>query len=78
MSEFVLDSALVLWEKNLKDTGFIVERGFNKLILPFVKMIEKREWYLLGEHKALGFVALDKEFYASMVGVRGKIVYVKE
>ena len=38
-------------------------------------MIEKRGWHLLGEHKALGFMALVKEFYANMVG--GKTVYVK-
>ena len=77
MSEFVSDSALVLWEKNLKDRGFIVKRGFNKLISPFVEMIEKRGWHLLSEHKAPSFVALVKEFYANMVGVRGKTMYVK-
>ena len=60
----------------MKDRGFIVERGFNKLISPFVEMIEKRGWHLLSEHKAPGFVALVKEFYANMVGVRGKTVYV--
>ena len=40
-------------------------------------MIEKRGWQLLGEHKALGLVALVKEFYANMVGVRGKTVCVR-
>ena len=40
-------------------------------------MIEKREWKLLGEHKAPGFVSLVKEFYANMVEVRAKTVCVK-
>ena len=47
MSEFVSDSVFVSWEKNLKEKDFIVERGFNKLILPFIKVIEKRGWPLL-------------------------------
>ena len=64
-------------EKSLKDRGFIVKRGFNKLISPFIEMLEKRGWQLLGEHKAPGFVALVKEFYANMVGVKGKKVYVR-
>ena len=41
--DFVSDKAFVLWEKNLKDRGFIVKRGFNKFISPFIEMIEKRE-----------------------------------
>ena len=40
--DFVSDKAFDLWEKNLKDRDFIVERGFNKLISPFIEMIEKR------------------------------------
>ena len=63
--------------KGLKDRGFIVKRGFNKLISPFIEMLEKRGWKLLGEHKVPGFVALVKEFYANMVGVKGKNVYVR-
>ena len=74
MSEFVSYSAFVLWEKNLKEKDFIVERGFNGLISPFIKVIEKRGWQLLCEHKAPGFMALVKEFYVNMVGVREKIV----
>ena len=77
VSEFISDSAFVLWENNLKEKDFIVGRGFNKLISPFVNVVEKRWWQLLCEHKASGFVALVKEFYANMVGVREKIVYVK-
>ena len=78
MSEFVSDSAFILWEKNLKEKDSIVERGFNKLISPFVKVIEKRGWKLLCKHKAPGFVAIVKEFYANMVGVRENNVYVRE
>ena len=63
-------------EKGLKDRGFIVERGFNELISPFIEMLERRGWKILGEHKSLGLVALVKEFYANMVGEKGKKVYV--
>ena len=62
---------------SLKDRGFIFERGFNKLISPFIEILEKRGWQLLGEHKAPGFVALVKVFYANMVGVKGKTVCVR-
>ena len=64
-------------EKSLKDRGYIFERGFNKLISPFIEILEKRGWQLLSEHKAPGFVALVKVFYANMVGVKGKTVCVR-
>ena len=57
-------------EKGLKVRGFLIERGFNKIISPFIEMLEKRGWQLLGKHKSLGLVALVKEFYANMVGVK--------
>ena len=75
--DFVSDKAFVLMENDLKDRGFIVERGFNKLISPFIEMLEKRGWQILSEHKSLGLVALVKEYYANMVGVKGNKVYVK-
>ena len=77
MSEFISNSALVSWEKSLNEKDFICERGFNKLISPFIKVIEKTGWKLLCENKAPSFVAIGKEFYANMVEVREKIVYVK-
>ena len=64
-------------EKILKDRGFIVERGFKKLISPFAKMLEKRGWQSLGEHKEPGCAALVKEFFANMVEEEGKKVYVR-
>ena len=63
LRDFILDKAFVLVETSLKDRGFIVERGFNKLISPFIEMLEKRGWQVLGEHKAPDFVALVKGFY---------------
>ena len=54
-------------EKSLKDRGFIAERGFKKLISPFVEMLEKRELQALGKHKEPGCAALVKEFFANMV-----------
>ena len=62
-----LDKAVALIEKSLKDRGFIVEREFRMLISPFVEMLEKRGWQLLGEHKELGCAALVKEFFVNMV-----------
>ena len=62
-------------EKGFKDRGVVVEREFNKLVSPFIEMLEKRGWQILGEHKAPGFVALVKDFFANMVGVEGHNVY---
>ena len=78
--DFISDKAFVLMEKSLKDKGFIIERGFmfNKLISPFIEMLEKRGWKLLGEHKEPGFVALVKGFYANIVGVKGRRCVLEE
>ena len=51
-------------ERSLKDRGFIAERGFEKVISPFVEILEKRGWQLLGEHKEPGYASLVKEFFA--------------
>ena len=64
-------------ENGLKYRGFVVERGFNKLVLPLIEMLEKKGWQLLGEDKAPGCAALVKEFYANMVGEKGNKVYVR-
>ena len=54
-------------EGSLKNRGFIVERGFKKVISPFTEMLENRGWQLLGEHKEPGYASLVKEFFANMV-----------
>ena len=54
-------------EKSLKEKGFITERGFKKLVSPFVEMLKKRKWQELGEHKEPGCVAMVKSFFANMV-----------
>ena len=61
----------------MKDRGFIIERGFKKLISLFSEMLEKREWKSLGKHKALGCAAWVKEFFANMVEDEGKKLYVR-
>ena len=61
----------------MKDRGFIIERGFKKLISHFVEMLEKRGWQLLGEHREPGYVSLVKEFFMNMVEKEGKRVYVR-
>ena len=73
----ISDKAQALMEKILKDRGFLVERGFKKLISPFSEMLEKRGWQSLGEHKAPSCDALVKEFFANMVENEGNKVYVR-
>ena len=53
------------------------ERGFGKLISPFSEVVEKRGWGFFCEHKAPGFSALAREFYANMVGMKEDSVYVR-
>ena len=55
---FISDKAYSLWEKNLSDKWFIGERGFGKLISPFVEIIEKRGWSLFCTHKLPGFATV--------------------
>ena len=57
--------------------GFIVERGFKKLISHFSEMLENRGWQSLGEHKAPGCAALVKKKISNMVEEEGNKVYVK-
>ena len=73
----ISDKASALLEKSLKDKGFIVERGFKKLISSFSEMLEKKGWQSLGEHKAPGYAAWVKEFYANMVGMKDRTVYIR-
>ena len=73
----ILDKATALMEKSLKDRGFIVERGFNRLIFPFAEMLEKRGWQSLGEHKEPRCAALVKVFFVNMVEEEGNKVYVR-
>ena len=61
-----------MWNKE-----FICERGFGKLISPFSEVIEKRGWAFFCEHKAPGFSALPREFYANMVGMKEDFVFVR-
>ena len=47
------------------------------MISPFQEVIESKGWHLFCEHKAPGFVDVVMEFYANMVGMKDKIVYVR-
>ena len=64
-------------EGSLKDKGFIVERGFKKVISLFAEMLKKRGWQSLGEHKELGYASLVKEFFVNMVEKEEKREYVR-
>ena len=74
---FISKKVASLMEGSLKDKGFIAERGLKKVISPFAKMLEKRGWQLLGEHREHGYASLVKEFFANMIEKYGKRVYVR-
>ena len=61
----------------MSDKEFVCKRGFGKLISLFSEVMKKRGWEFFCEHKAPGFVALAREFYANMVGMKDDSVYVR-
>ena len=76
-SDLVSELAYVSMRDKLQHRDFIGKRGFSKWIFPFQEIIEKRGWLLFCEHKALGFVDVVKEFYANMVDMKDKKVYIR-
>ena len=76
-SDWVSKLAYFSWRDKLQHRDFIGEKGFSKWISPFQEVIESKGWHLFCEHKAPAFVDVVKEFYANMVGMKDKIVYVK-
>ena len=76
-SNWVSEQAYVAWRDKLQHRDFIGERGFNKWISPFQEIIESKGWHLFCEHKVPRFVDVVKEFYANMVGMKDKKVYVR-
>ena len=71
------DSDWVFRKDKLQYRDFIKERGFNKWISQFTEIIEGKGWQLFCEHKSLGFANVVKEFYANMVGMKDKVMYVR-
>ena len=61
----------------MQHKDFIRERGFSKLISQFQEIVERKGWHLFCEHKAPRSVDMVKEFYANMVGMKAKTVYVR-
>ena len=61
----------------MQHIDFIGERGFSKWISPFQDINESKGWHPFCEHKAPGYVDVVKEFYANMVGMNDKVVYVR-
>ena len=76
-SDWVSDMAYIAWRDKLQHKDFIGERGFKKWVSPFQELVESKGWHLFCEHKTLGFVDVVKEFYANMVGMNDKAIYVK-
>ena len=75
--DWVSNKAYIAWRDKLQHRDFIGERGFNKWVSPFQELVESKGWHLFHEHKAPGFVDVVKEFYANMVGMTDKVVYVR-
>ena len=69
--------AYIAWRDKQQHRDFIGERSFNKWVSPFQDLVESKGWHMFYEHKALGFVDVVKEFYANIVGMKDKVVYVK-
>ena len=74
---FISKKEADLIEGSLKDRGFIVERGFKKVISLYAEMLENRGCQSLGEQKEPDYSSLVKEFFANMIEREGKRVYVK-
>ena len=74
---FITEKAQTVFEKELKERGFVCERGSSQLISPFKEVIEKRGWQELVEHKKPGLSNLVREFYANMDQMREKCVFVR-
>ena len=74
---FISDKAYSLWGRNLRDKGFIGERGFGMLISPFAEIIEKKGWSLFYKHKPLGFAVVVREFYLNMIDMKKDSVHVR-
>ena len=75
--DFISEEAKELWNKVMCDKEFVRERCFSKSISLFSEVIEKRGWAFFCKHKAPGFSALAREFYANMVGMKDDSVYVR-
>ena len=77
LKDFIFAEAQALWNNQMADKGFISERGFGKLISLYVEIIEKKGWEFFYAHKAPGFSAMAREFYANMEGMREESIYVR-
>ena len=75
--DWVFHMAHISWRDKLQHKDFIGERGFNKLVSPFQELVEIKGWHMFYEHKAPGFVDVVKEFYAKMVRMKDKAIYVR-
>ena len=69
--------AYISWKDKLQYRDFIRERDFNKWVSPFQELIESKGRHMFCEHKAPRFLDMVKEFYANMVGMKDKIVYIR-
>ena len=75
--DFISQEAKELLNKVMSNNEFVCERGFGKLVPPFSEVMKKRGWEFFCEHKAPAFVALTRELYENMVGMKDDFVYVR-
>ena len=63
---FLTDKGVEIFKKTPSKKGFICERGFKELVLPFKEEIERRGWEMLCKHLDLDRRTIVKEFYANL------------
>ena len=64
-------------KKTLAKKGFIEERGFKELVLPFKEEIERRGWEMICHHLELDKITPVKEFYANLGDRKNLTCYVR-
>ena len=74
---FYSDKEEEVFYKHLAKKGFVVERGFKQLVLPFKEEIERQGWEKVSQHRELGVRALIKEFYANLGEQKNLTWYVR-
>ena len=65
------------FQKYLAKKGFVEERGFKQLVLPFKEEIKRRGWEKVSQHRDPRVRDLVKEFYANLGEQKNLTYYVR-
>ena len=77
IDDFLSKEAFELMKKKLLKKGFIGDRGFKEMILPFKEVIEKINWIAICENLPFGRATIVREFYANLVDRKETMCYVR-